>query len=918
MVRIITTALRSGTLINMTLTGSIIILFVLLARLCLRRAPKVYSYALWGVVLFRLLFPVSITAPVSALNLVRPEVTAAENTIQLTMYVANVPAASGTIANTPALPAAEVQSAGPVQKQADPMVIAAAVWAAGFLAMAVHGFTGFFRLRKKLTGAVMLRRGVYLADGIDTPFVLGVLHPRIYLPSAIPDAQRPLILVHERCHIRRLDMLWKLLGYLALCLHWFNPLVWTAFVLAGKDMEMSCDEAVLRRMDRARHADYAAALLQLSSGRRAIAGTPLAFGEGDAKGRIRNMAKWKKPKIWVTLLCVLLCLAAAVTLLTAPEKDQAGGTGKFELVIGAENVSAIHVRTPQGSGVCTHADGSSYEAGETVFLEPMTGLDSFAGVTVEAFDRNGEVIWFCSVPEEMTRPILLHDGTWYLRQTVSHEVGIEQITVGPCSIGIEGLNFTLPEGAVMHTADPADPSGTVHTILSGNETIGGIRVFPMEAEPARDDFDWISRLELTEWERKDIGFFMDSTGEGRYSAELFQDVPPGTERTVLNMHYFYYSGGAMYDLWFDELKADSRMMDAILASVSLQSVGTELHISDVYAIGKMPEGYTAQYSLGSIVITDGTNIVGGITGYPIPLNTYDPEDGHFTWLERSGISDFGDTSLYYEGGMTFSEDQWSARFTRDNPKADRNHVFQIAGNYIFDIWMDGLALNYDTQQEILRAFPCKLRGQLPDTEHTLHSQSDDEETAYRTIAAFLNALQEDGAAYIVQDRQPIGAAAPGARSGYFYLAEGDLYYNITEMLPSGKMQETALVMVDGRQYSGRSEVFGDDLVWAETREDFAFPWLAGIEWNRQNFQYTATMTDPGGTVYLYHSNFWFEEDDGGYFVSFFFNPEGRFDHVTIRVNQYMDNDYEVTESILNTDSASIHQWIERELEKAAG
>lgn len=179
-------------------------------------------------------------------------------------------------------------------------------------------------------------------------------------------------------------------------------------------------------------------------------------------------------------------------------------------------------------------------------------------------------------------------------------------------------------------------------------------------------------------------------------------------------------------------------------------------------------------------------------------------------------------------------------------------------------------------------------------------------------------MQENQAAYVVQDCQPVGAKAPGARNSYLYLAEGNLYYNETEMLPDGTMWERAVVRVERQQYTGTSLRFGDDLTWSKTEGEDPYMWLTSIDWNRQTFQYVATMNDGNGTVYLYHSNLWFEEDDGGYFVNFYFNEEGQFDHVTIRVNQFLDNDYEVTESILNTDRAAINEWINREYQKAVG
>jgi len=168
---------------------------------------------------------------------------------------------------------------------------------------------------------MLLRDNVYLADHIDTAFVLGVLQPKIYLPSNVPERERSFILAHEQHHIRRFDPVMKLLAYVALCIHWFNPLVWIAFVLAGKDMEMSCDEAVIRKLGSEIRADYAASLLRLTTHKKLISGMPLAFGEGDTKGRIANMAKWRKPAKWLAGVCAVLCICVVAVCAFNPEED---------------------------------------------------------------------------------------------------------------------------------------------------------------------------------------------------------------------------------------------------------------------------------------------------------------------------------------------------------------------------------------------------------------------------------------------------------------------------------------------------------------------------------------------------------------------------------------------------------------------
>ena len=321
------------TILNMSITASVAILFVLLARMLLKKAPKVFSYALWAVVLFRLLCPVSITTGFSLLGLFDVPVTGATAHTSVVEYVPQdvvhtrdlevqlpVPAVSQAV--NEALPREHAAlGADPME---GPMALALMVWIMGICVMAFYSVVSLLRLRRTLVGAVPLRDNIYLADYIASSFVMGILRPKIYLPSGLPEQERGYIILHEQHHIRRGDHIVKALAFLALCIHWFNPLVWTAFVLSARDMEMSCDEAVVKKLGENIRADYSASLLSLATGRRIIAGTPLAFGEGETRSRIRNLANWKKPAFGVLLLAVIACIALAVTLMTNPEGVQAG------------------------------------------------------------------------------------------------------------------------------------------------------------------------------------------------------------------------------------------------------------------------------------------------------------------------------------------------------------------------------------------------------------------------------------------------------------------------------------------------------------------------------------------------------------------------------------------------------------------
>ena len=314
-------------LFNMSLTASVAIVLVILLRLLLKKASKVISYALWGVVLFRLLCPVSIGSNFSVYNLFDAPAQESGTITSVIEYVPSnivhteypsvalpVPGISDVI--NEALPQGQEQLvADPLEA---PMSFATYAWMIGVLVMAIYSIVSYIRLRRKLSVVVPLRDNIFIADDIKSPFVVGLFRPKIYLPCNLGDKEQEYIILHEQHHIKRLDHVMKALAFLALAIHWFNPLVWVAFILASKDMEMSCDEAVIRKVDGDVRADYSASLLTLATGRRIIAGTPLAFGEGDTKGRINNLSKWKKPAVWVVLIAVVACAVLAVTVLTNP------------------------------------------------------------------------------------------------------------------------------------------------------------------------------------------------------------------------------------------------------------------------------------------------------------------------------------------------------------------------------------------------------------------------------------------------------------------------------------------------------------------------------------------------------------------------------------------------------------------------
>ena len=245
--------------LNMSITASNAILVILLARIMLKRAPKIFSYALWAVVLFRLLCPVSLPSQFSLMGLFPTPTTEAGRIEYVSLNKLNTERPAITI-DAPASELnqttdnrAEVIASGSMDFLVS---IVSIVWICGVVAMLLFHLLQLIQLRRKLTGAIPLKDNIYLADYIPTPFVMGLIHPKIYLPSAMFEAEQSYIIQHEKHHIRRCDHIIKLLAFMAMCIHWFNPLVWLAFALSSRDMEMSCDEAVMKQMGRDVRADY--------------------------------------------------------------------------------------------------------------------------------------------------------------------------------------------------------------------------------------------------------------------------------------------------------------------------------------------------------------------------------------------------------------------------------------------------------------------------------------------------------------------------------------------------------------------------------------------------------------------------------------------------------------------------------------
>lgn len=310
-------------ILNMSITATWIVLAVCVLRLILKKAPKWVNVALWGLVAFRLVCPFSFESVLSLLPSAQTVPTDITMTAEPVIH-SGIPALNSTI--NPILSDSFAPNPG---DSANPLqvvtFIAAVVWIAGMVGMLLYAAISFLRLHKKTKESIVLEGNVFVCDRIDTPFILGLFRPRIFLPSDMVENDVNHVLAHENAHLARRDHWWKPLGFLLLTVHWFNPVLWAGYVLLCRDIELACDEKVIRNMDVQNKKDYSSALINCSVSRKSIAACPLAFGEVGVKNRIKTVLHYKKPTLWILIAAVLVSCIAAVCLLTNPVSKDLGG-----------------------------------------------------------------------------------------------------------------------------------------------------------------------------------------------------------------------------------------------------------------------------------------------------------------------------------------------------------------------------------------------------------------------------------------------------------------------------------------------------------------------------------------------------------------------------------------------------------------
>lgn len=382
-------------LVNLSISASWLILAVLVLRVVLKKAPKWVMPLLWGVVALRLVCLFSIE---SALSLIPSAETIPSEIVTETREPVLYEQATLDIATNPTLPSAAEVPVGVSRQQAQvDFNIYSVLWLAGMAALLVHALVSAGKLKRKLATAILLRDNIYESEFVDSPFVFGVVKPNIYLPMHMDEGTAAYVIAHEHAHLARRDHWWKVLGYLVLALHWFNPLVWVAYILFCRDIELACDEKVVKGLDGAARADYSQALLSCAAPKRAVAACPLAFGEGNIKTRVKSALHYKKPAFWVAAAAVLAVVIVAVCFLTNPKSER--GSLVWAQKLNAADVASIELYVPAEGKARQYKKLDTEEMAQAVEL-----INSSRGTYIEKPETvyAGLPVWFLLTMDDGT------------------------------------------------------------------------------------------------------------------------------------------------------------------------------------------------------------------------------------------------------------------------------------------------------------------------------------------------------------------------------------------------------------------------------------------------------------------------------------------------------------------------------------
>lgn len=578
------------TVFEMSLRGSVVIGVVLLARLLLKKAPAVSRFALWALVAVALVVPVRLESSLSLMPAAGEERLETVIRVPVAREEAELPEADPT----PRIQTYQLLSQPPEEaKTSSFRLTAARLWAAGIGVMLLWTALGWLRLRRKVLAAVHMKENIYLCDYIPSPFVLGVLRPKIYLPSELPEEQRDLVLAHERGHIFRWDHVSRLLAWGILAIHWYNPLVWLSFLLFCRDMEMACDEWVIRELDKGEIRRYSEALIACSLPRGRLGTCYLAFGEVSIRSRIKNILHYKKPALWISLAAVVVAAVVAVCFLTerpgAEEQPQTSLTDEQGEALSettlpenpgyAPPLELTGALSPDGArAMADFRDGTGYvffdsEVRELVrLLNALTAedfiyepqLSSVLSVTLTASGRD------VYMESDTDLVVLVHEGVrWGIRDEELSDffrilysvTDYEEYNVAP--LGELRDNYNMEEamidlcviqedGALRYNGDVWDAfisscqAGEAATVRIWERTDGVTRVQDLSFDGSEYCLYWYEDGELCTERWSYLHHFSGTEGQYGYDHFILTDDPGCTwdENTHTLHHSQGYQGGS--------------------------------------------------------------------------------------------------------------------------------------------------------------------------------------------------------------------------------------------------------------------------------------------------------------------------------------------------------------------------------------
>lgn len=489
--------------LNLSITASWLILVILLFRLVFRKTPKWVNCLLWGFVAIRLICPFSVESSLSVVpstELVKTT-TVASGDVQ--NYIPTIDSHLPIVENTinPSLRESfaynDYESAAPIQVVTH---VAGIIWLCGMVLLLLYALISRIRIHLMVREAVCYKDNIYECDGVNSPFILGIIKPKIYLPSGVDAKERDYIIAHESAHLKRRDHWWKPFGYLLLAVYWFQPLCWLAYILLCRDIEIACDEKVIKDLNFDEKKEYSKVLLACGQQRKMIMACPLAFGEVGVKERIKTVLNYKKPAFWIVLVAIAACLVIAVCFLTNPPKEYqirvtipAGSTEAF--CYSDEEIS------PKGNTVTLYA-GEGFEDALVVLLPVEVSKEN-------AYDEPAYIT--PGMPVKMD----VEKGAWFKIGVNMQNPTEEDIDV---YVSVENVEVRISD--VVNEEAPGD-----------NVILGEV------SENVENEF-----LVDTEPQRFDMGD-LDENGEQEYLLITHANELPGYDGHLS----FYFNGESIYE-----------------------------------------------------------------------------------------------------------------------------------------------------------------------------------------------------------------------------------------------------------------------------------------------------------------------------------------------------------------------------------